>query len=109
VPAPIDRPDVSVDGRTVTFNYEDPWALLSLISANTVREVERRGLMDSTPNVLKVELPLALNSESQAAGGHSFDTARVYMQLSIRPLDQTLPEGTARLVPLPPFPARGPL
>lgn len=108
--APPGRPDVSVEGRRIVYSYTDPWALFSFLTANIVSNVERTTLRDSSPNVLKLSIPLSANQDVSATGGTAAEETEIFLQLVVRTLDQGSGlEGFRQPLEVPFFPAEGPL
>jgi len=71
------RPDLSVSGRTVTFRFDDPWALFSFV--NAYRDTDGAG-DDGRGQLLRFDFPLAGSAAVPAAP----DTrARVFVRLRV--------------------------
>lgn len=71
------RPDLSVSGRTVTFRFDDPWALFSFV--NAYRDADGAG-DDGRGQLLRFDFPLAGSAAVPAAP----DTrARVFVRLRV--------------------------
>lgn len=72
------QPGMAVDGRTVSYRFDDPWALLSFVAAH--RESESGA--GARSQLLKFEFPAALGGE--AARLSSRDTrARVFVRIGV--------------------------
>lgn len=72
---------MSVDGRTVNFGFDDPWALLSFI--NTYREAEAAG-DDGRAPLLAFNFGLTPASDKANAAAGALDVpARVFLRLRV--------------------------
>lgn len=92
--------DMSVDERTVTFRFSDPWALFSFITSH--REPDRASRGDARMQLLRFEFPMAGQAdETKLAPAES--QARVFIRLGMSPV------GKKTLLSWPsPFPVKAP-
>lgn len=75
--------DMSLDERTVTYRFSDPWALFSFITAH--RESDRSARFDDRTQLLRFEFPLA----GQADDGKPVmleSHARLFVRVGISPV-----------------------
>lgn len=72
------QPAMTVAERTVTYRFDDPWALFSFIGAH--RQPGAAGAEDKAP-LLRFEFPL--NHEGAAALAQADTRARVFLRLNI--------------------------
>lgn len=99
------RGNVSVAERTISFRFDDPWALFTFIGAH--RESDSAG--ESTPSVLlRVEFPLTTDATATAGTAPpatgTGDRARVFLRLKV-----SAPGKQTALVWPAVFPAQAPL
>lgn len=92
--------DMSVDDRTVTYRFNDPWALFSFITSH--REPDRASRSDVRTQLLRFEFPMA----GQVDEGKPVlleSQARVFIRLGLSPV------GKKTLLSWPsPFPVKAP-
>jgi type VI secretion system protein ImpL len=72
------RPDMQVIDRTVTFRFDDPWALFSFV--NAYRDADA-GADDGRGALLRFEFPLAASGPVPAAAADT--RARVFVRLRV--------------------------
>lgn len=92
---PRAEPGAAVDDRSVSYRFEDPWALLSLLASH--REPDA-GRSDARAQLLRFEFPLVSTEP-----GRPEARARVYLRLSLSAAGKRAP-----LVWPGSFPARAP-
>lgn len=89
------------DGRTLTWQFADPWALLSFIERQRVPDTSLRA--DGTAQLLKFEFPLAAANLANLAVLPPQARGRVFLRLALTPAGKKIP------LPWPGnFPARAP-
>lgn len=93
------HPGMAVDERTVSYRFDDPWALFSLVSA--YREAEAAPVSGARAQLLKFEFPLSAVGDGRIATRDS--RAKVYVRLSVSAAGKRAP-----LVWPPVFPAKAP-
>lgn len=83
--ADVAQPGMSVQDRTVTYRYADPWALLSFIQRQ--REVDANLRPDPRAPLLKFEFPLAAAAPEggKPPTAATEGRARVYLRLTVMP------------------------
>ena len=74
------QPDLSVEDRTVTYRFDDPWALLTFITMH--RDTDSPTGTDVRSQLLRFEFPLIANSANPGAQPRA-SRARVYVRLAI--------------------------
>ncbi|WP_235953652.1 type VI secretion system protein [Noviherbaspirillum galbum] len=79
--------DLSVEDRTVTYRFDDQWALLSLMAGH--RDAES-GSSDARAQLLKFEFPLVTNMANPGAQPRA-SRARVYVKLAVSPAGKRAP------------------
>lgn len=79
---------MTVEDRTVTYRFDDQWALLSFISMH--RDSESSAGTDARSQLLRFEFPLITNSASPGAQPRA-SRARVYVRLAVSPAGKRTP------------------
>jgi type VI secretion system protein ImpL len=74
--------DMSIEDKTVTYRYTDPWALFSILSAH--REAERNARLDGRAQLLRFEFPMLAQTDDGKTTG-SETQARVFLRMAISP------------------------
>lgn len=74
------QPDMSVEDRTVTYRFDDPWALFSFIT--THRDTDSPAGTDARSQLLRFEFPLITNNANPGAQPRA-SRARVYVRVAV--------------------------
>jgi type VI secretion system protein ImpL len=74
------QPMLLVDDRTVSYRFQDPWALLGLIQRHREAEAGPRG--DGRSQLLRFEFPLQISAELPGLAP-STSRARVYVRMVV--------------------------
>jgi len=90
---------MSVEERTVSYSFDDPWALFSFVAA--YRESEGAPASGSRSQLLKFEFPLTVVGDGKIAARDA--RARVYVRLTVSAAGKRAP-----LVWPPAFPVKAP-
>ena len=91
----------SSDGRTLTWQFSDPWALISFIGRQRTADAGPRS--DRTAQMLKFEFPLGVASPADSTLLPKGARARVFVSVALMPAGKKTP------LPWPSsFPARAP-
>lgn len=93
------HPGMAVDERTVSYRFDDPWALFSLVSA--YREAEAAPVSGARSQLLKFEFPVSAVGDGRIATRDS--RAKVYVRLTVSAAGKRAP-----LVWPPVFPVKAP-
>ena len=93
------HPGMAVDERTVSYRFDDPWALFSLVSA--YREADAAPLSGARSQLLKFEFPMSAVGDGRIATRDS--RAKVYVRLTVSAAGKRTP-----LVWPPVFPVKAP-
>lgn len=98
------QPGLQVEGRKATFEYTDPWSLLTLIREHHAPRIDFPQLVDPHPYTLQFALVTMkdLPTASRTAIPIPKET-RVFVRISI------MPPGKKQSLTLPTFPAKAPL
>jgi len=92
---------LSTDGHTLTWQFADPWALLSFIGRQRVPDASLRG--DSASQLLGFDFPLATASPADLALLPKQARGSAFLRLTLMPAGKKTP------LPWPgSFPARAP-
>jgi type VI secretion system protein ImpL len=92
---------LSTDGRTLTWQFADPWALISFIARQRVPDSSLRG--DSAAQLLRFEFPLGTASPADLGLLPKQARGRVFLRVALMPAGKKIP------LPWPgSFPARAP-
>ncbi len=92
---------LSTDGRTLTWQFADPWALISFIARQRVPDASLRG--DGAAQLLMFEFPLGTASPADLALLPKQARGRVFLRITLMPAGKKTP------LPWPgSFPARAP-
>jgi type VI secretion system protein ImpL len=75
------QPWMSIDNRTASYRFTDPWALYSFISRH--RDIETAPRSDTKSQLLRFELPLGSPSDNLTEVPAVASRARVFMRLTI--------------------------
>ncbi|MQA20336.1 hypothetical protein GEV01_12525 [Rugamonas sp. FT103W] len=93
------HPGMAVDQRTVSYRFDDPWALFSLVSA--YREADAAPATGARSQLLKFEFPMVAVGDGRVATRDS--RARVFVRLTVSAAGKRTP-----LVWPPVFPVKAP-
>lgn len=74
--------DMTVEDKTVTYRYSDPWALFSILGAH--READRNTRADGRSQLLRFEFPLSPQNDD-ARNMASETQARVFIRMGLSP------------------------
>lgn len=77
--AELGHPGMAVDARTVSYRFDDPWALFSFVSA--YREAEAAPASGARSQLLKFEFPMTAVGDGRIQTRDS--RARVYVRLTV--------------------------
>ncbi|MEM5365869.1 type VI secretion system protein [Paraburkholderia azotifigens] len=80
---------LSTDGRTLTWQFSDPWALISFINRQRVADTSPRG--DSTAQLLKFDFPLGTVDPANLALLPKQAHGRVFVRLALMPAGKKTP------------------
>ncbi|KRB67896.1 type VI secretion system protein [Noviherbaspirillum sp. Root189] len=80
--------DMTVEDRTVTYRFDDPWALFSFVTVH--RDTESAAGTDARSQLLRFEFPMITNSANPGAQPRA-SRARVYVRLAISPAGKRTP------------------
>ena len=85
------QPALRVDGKAATWQFNDAWALLSLLQRHRDPDGGGRsdGRNDGRSQLLRLELPLALPGEAGAPASEG--RARVFVRLTLSPAGKRVP------------------
>jgi type VI secretion system protein ImpL len=73
-----------VDGKSVIYNFTDPWALLTFIEHHRDAEANSHG--DGRSQTLRLEFPThAVGADGKILPAQATATARVFIRLSLKP------------------------
>jgi hypothetical protein len=108
MPATPARPDADLGGRSVTFSYGGPWALLAMVAANAAPESDLVTLADARANVLRLTVPLIPNPDAAQGDAPRIDQAVIYLRAELRGIDPGGGQPVGPPLAMPVFPARGP-
>lgn len=75
------QPWMSIDNRTASYRFSDPWALYSFITRH--RDIETAPRVDTKSQLLRFELPLGSPSDNLTEMPAVASRARVFMRLTI--------------------------
>ncbi len=78
----VKQADMSIDDKTVTYRYADPWALFSILAVH--REMDRNPRADGRAQLLRFEFPLQAQSDDGKSLGPETQ-ARVFIRLGVSP------------------------
>jgi type VI secretion system protein ImpL len=107
-PAPPMRPDAELGGRTLTFSYDGPWALLAMIAANATDASELALLPDQRANALTLTAPLIQNPEAAQGDLPRIERAALHLRVTLRAVDPGGGQPVGPPLAMPVFPALGP-
>ncbi len=79
---------MSADGKTVSYRFNDAWALLRMIQRQ--REPDPAGRADGRSQLLRMEFPLSVASDNPRLNPKEV-RARVYMRVSLSPVGKRTP------------------
>ncbi|MBC7575322.1 MAG: hypothetical protein H7244_13430 [Herminiimonas sp.] len=74
------RPGMSVDDRTVSYRFDDPWALFTMITLH--RETDAPAGSDARSQLLRFEFPIATNSDNPRIVPR-VSRARVFVRVAV--------------------------
>jgi type VI secretion system protein ImpL len=74
---------MSIEDKSVTYRFTDPWALFSMLASH--REVERNARADGRAQLLRFEFPLSVQTDEGKNMGNETQ-ARVFIRLGISPV-----------------------
>jgi len=83
------QPAMYADGKTVTFRYTDPWALITMIQRQ--REPDAGLRADGRSQLLRLEFPLVGATPDEARTLGLDMRSRVYMRLTLSPVGKKSP------------------
>lgn len=93
---------VSVDDRTVTWDYPTSWSLLALLMRQAAGPAEGDGILDPRPTTLRLAVPMRADRVSGAIAEAGDPHTRVYIRVVLSGGDKKDP------LRLPLFPQRAP-
>jgi type VI secretion system protein ImpL len=77
------QPSMRVEGKTVSFQTTDPWALLTFVQRYRDAEANSRG--DGRAQVLRFEFPIqTVGNDGRPLPGQTPTMARVYVKLGVQ-------------------------
>lgn len=79
----------TTDGETLTWQFSDPWALLSFISEQRVADTTVRA--SAGASLLKFEFPLATSNAADTALVAKYPRGRVYLRVRLTPGGKKIP------------------
>jgi type VI secretion system protein ImpL len=82
------QPNMTTDGKVVTYRYPDAWALLRFIQRQRDSDASLRS--DSRSQLLRFEFPLSGVAEGGTASGQEI-RGRLFMRLSVLPVGKRTP------------------
>lgn len=96
--AAIGRPQIQVQGRTVTITYANVWSLIDLVRRHRSGSDDFADFIDPRPHTLKIDIP------TRPTAGGAIETATIFLRVEISGLKEGQP------VPLliTPFPFEAP-
>ncbi len=74
------RPGMSVDDRTVTYRFDDPWALFTMITLH--RETDAPATSDARSQLLRFEFPIVTNIDNPLIV-LTVSRARVFVRVAV--------------------------
>lgn len=83
------QPWMSIDNRTASFRFADPWALYSFISRH--RDIESAPRPDAKSQLLRFEFPLGSPADNTTEMPAVASRARVFMRLTITGAGKRVP------------------
>lgn len=93
------QPALTTDGRNLTWQFDDPWALISLMQRHQAPDNGPRG----AGQLLRFDFPLGVANVSKLAQVPDLDVGRVFLRVAM------MPAGKKNPLPWPgSFPARAP-
>jgi len=95
------HPGMAVDGRTVSYRFDDPWALFSFVSAYRETDAGSAAASGARSQLLKFEFPMSAVGDGRIQTRDS--RARVYVRLTVSAAGKRTP-----LVWPPVFPVKAP-
>ncbi|MYM88565.1 hypothetical protein GTP91_15455 [Rugamonas sp. FT82W] len=75
------HPGMAVDGRTVSYRFDDPWALFSFVSAYRETDAGSAAASGARSQLLKFEFPMSAVGDGRIQTRDS--RARVYVRLTV--------------------------
>jgi len=96
--AAVGRPQIQVQGRTVTITYANIWSLIDLVRRHRSGSNDFADFIDPRPHTLRIDIP------TRPTAGGAIETATVFLRVEISGLKEGQP------VPLliTPFPFEAP-
>lgn len=79
----------ATDGQTLTWQFTDPWALLSFVSAQRVADTTVRA--SAGASLLRFEFPLETTNPADAALVSKFPRGRVFVRVRMTPGGKKIP------------------
>ncbi|WP_116135480.1 type VI secretion system protein [Trinickia diaoshuihuensis] len=79
----------TTDGETLTWQFSDPWALLSFISEQRVADTTVRS--SASASLLKFEFPLATSNAADTALVAKYPRGRVFLRVRLTPGGKKIP------------------
>ncbi|OXJ22610.1 type VI secretion protein IcmF [Burkholderia sp. HI2714] len=87
--ADAQQPAYSTDGRTVTWQFSDPWALITFINRQRVADASGSG--ERTSQLLKIEFPLSTENPTDLSLLPKQAYGRVYVRIALMPAGKKTP------------------
>lgn len=81
--------DFATDGNTLTWQFSDPWALLSFIAQQRVADTTVRA--SAGGSLLKFEFPLETSNTADAALVSKYPRGRVFVRVRLAPGGKKIP------------------
>ena len=79
----------TTDGRTLTWQFSDPWALVTFINRQRVADASGRG--ERTSQLLKIEFPLGTANPADVSLLPKQAHGRVYVRIALMPAGKKTP------------------
>lgn len=79
----------ATDGQTLTWQFSDPWALISFVSAQRVADTTVRA--SAGASLLKFEFPLETTNKADAALVTKYPRGRVFVRVRMTPGGKKIP------------------
>ncbi|HSV29179.1 MAG TPA: hypothetical protein VLL76_06460, partial [Candidatus Omnitrophota bacterium] len=109
IPAADPRGRYRVDGPVATWEYKDPWALLSLLAEHAPAPNRVNELPDRKPHVLRLAVALGRNPDAASGAAMDAPTAELFLRLGLTSLTRIPGKPEQKdSVTLPTFPPSAP-
>lgn len=93
------QPALTTDGRNLTWQFSDPWALISLMQRQQAADAGPRGV----GQLLRFDFPMGLANAAKLSQAPDLEEGRVFLRMALMPAGKKTP------LPWPnSFPARAP-